>query len=119
MAGQILLSNCNPLEIKPCGIGSRIRDVKEFGYKTEIKIIYFAPLCLILLIASDCIQGVLAFHDFTIHGFEIVNIKKQKFQNFFWKYFGNFSEYNMLVRWADGTNDLPTKRLTSLVFFFS
>ena len=42
------------LEIKPCGLGSRIRDVEAFRYKTEIKIIYFVPLCLILLIVSDC-----------------------------------------------------------------
>ena len=39
------------LEIKPCGLGSRIRDVEAFCYKTEIKIIYFVPLCLIV---SDC-----------------------------------------------------------------
>ena len=39
------------LEIKPCGLGSRIRDVEVFWYKTEIKIIYFVPLCLIV---SDC-----------------------------------------------------------------
>ena len=39
------------IEIKPCGIGSRIRDVEAFCYKTEIKIIYFVPLCLIV---SDC-----------------------------------------------------------------
>ena len=29
------------LEIKPCGLGSRIRDVEAFWYATEIKIIYF------------------------------------------------------------------------------
>ena len=34
---------------------SRIRNVEAFWYKTEIKIIYFVPLCLILLIVSDCI----------------------------------------------------------------
>ena len=44
----------NKLEIKPCGLGSRIRDVEAFWYKTEIKIIYFVPLCLIVLIVSDC-----------------------------------------------------------------
>ena len=43
------------LEIKPCGLVSRIRDVEAFWYKREIKIIYFVPLCLILLIVSDCI----------------------------------------------------------------
>jgi hypothetical protein len=43
------------LEIKPCRLGSRIWDVKAFWYKTEIKMIYFVPLCLILLIFSDCI----------------------------------------------------------------
>ena len=42
------------LEIKPCGLGSRIRDVEAFWYKTEMKIIYFVPLCLIVLIVSDC-----------------------------------------------------------------
>ena len=37
------------LEIKPCGLVSRIRDVEVFRYKTLIKIIYyFMPLCLIL-----------------------------------------------------------------------
>ena len=29
------------LETKHCGLGSRIRDVEAFWYKTEIKIIYF------------------------------------------------------------------------------
>ena len=29
-------------------IGSWIRDVEAFWYKTEVKIIYFAPLCLIV-----------------------------------------------------------------------
>ena len=46
------------IEIKPCGLVTRIRDVEAFWYKTEIKIIYFVPLCLILLIlliVSDCI----------------------------------------------------------------
>ena len=36
------------LEIKPCGLGPRIRDVEAFWYKTEIKIIYFVQLCLIV-----------------------------------------------------------------------
>ena len=35
------------LEIKPCGLGPIIRDVKAFWYKTEIKIINFVLLCLI------------------------------------------------------------------------
>ena len=35
------------LEIKPCGLGSRIRDVEAFRYKTKIKIIYFVQLCVI------------------------------------------------------------------------
>jgi hypothetical protein len=35
------------LEIKPCRLGPRIRDMEAFWYKTEIKIIYFVPLCLI------------------------------------------------------------------------
>ena len=39
------------LEIKLCGLGSRIRDVEAFWYKTDIKIIYFVPLCLTV---SDC-----------------------------------------------------------------
>ena len=29
------------LEIKPCGLGSRIGDEDAFWYKKEIKIIYF------------------------------------------------------------------------------
>ena len=29
-------------------LGPIIRDVEAFGYKTEIKIIYFVPLCLIV-----------------------------------------------------------------------
>ena len=29
-------------------LGPRIRDVEAFWYKTEIKIIYFVPLCLIM-----------------------------------------------------------------------
>ena len=33
------------------GLGPRIRDMEAFWYKTEIKIIYFVPLCLIV---SDC-----------------------------------------------------------------
>ena len=36
------------LEIKPCGLGSRIRDMEAFWYKTDIKIIYFVQLCLIV-----------------------------------------------------------------------
>ena len=44
----------NELEIKPCGLGSRIRDVEAFWYKTEIKIICFVQLCLIALIVCDC-----------------------------------------------------------------
>ena len=32
------------LEIKPCGLVSRIRDVEAFWDKTEIKIIYYVPL---------------------------------------------------------------------------
>ena len=37
------------LEIKPCRLGPRIRDVEAFWYETEIKIIYFVPLlCLIV-----------------------------------------------------------------------
>ena len=42
------------LEIKPCGLVSRIQNVEAFWYKTEIKIIYFVPLWLIVLIVSDC-----------------------------------------------------------------
>ena len=30
------------------GLGPRIRDMEAFWYKTEIKIFYFAPLCLIV-----------------------------------------------------------------------
>jgi hypothetical protein len=37
-----------------CGLGSRIGDVEAFWSKTEIKIIYFVPLSLIVLIVSDC-----------------------------------------------------------------
>ena len=48
-------SNINSLEIKLCGLGSRIRDVEAFWYKTEIKIIYFVQLCLIALIVCDSI----------------------------------------------------------------
>ena len=47
------------LEIKPCGLCSRIRDVEAFWYKTEIKIIYFVPMCFIMLIVSDC----MIYHD--------------------------------------------------------
>ena len=36
-------------------IGSRIRDVEAFYTKTEIKIIYFVPLFLIVFILFDCI----------------------------------------------------------------
>ena len=39
------------LEIKPCGLGPTIQDVEAFWYKTEIKTIYFVPLCLIVF---DC-----------------------------------------------------------------
>ena len=41
------------LEIKPSGLGSRIRDVEAFWYKTVMKIIYYVPMCLIVLIVSD------------------------------------------------------------------
>ena len=34
--------------MKPSELGPRIRDVEAFWYKTEIKIIFFVPLCLIL-----------------------------------------------------------------------
>ena len=37
------------LEIKPYGLGSRIRDVEVFWYKTEIKIINFVFDCV------DCV----------------------------------------------------------------
>ena len=36
------------LEIKPCELGPRIRDVEAFWYKTEINIIYFVPLFFIV-----------------------------------------------------------------------
>ena len=36
------------LEIKPCGLGSRIRDMKAFWYKTEI--IYFVRWCWLCVI---------------------------------------------------------------------
>ena len=39
------------LEIKPFRLDLRIRDVETFWYKIEIKIIYFVPLCWIVL---DC-----------------------------------------------------------------
>ena len=45
---KLLLCNINSLEIKPCGIGSRIQDVEAFWYKTEIKIVYFVRLCVIV-----------------------------------------------------------------------
>ena len=44
-----LLWNCW-LEVKPCGFGSRMQDVETFWYKTEIKIVYFVTLGLIVLI---------------------------------------------------------------------
>ena len=53
-SNAISLNRLQTLEIKPCGLGSRIRDLEAFWYKTEIKIIYFVPLCLIVLIVSDC-----------------------------------------------------------------
>ena len=37
-----------PLEIKPCELGSRIQEA--FSYKTEIKIIYFVQLCVIVIL---------------------------------------------------------------------
>ena len=54
--GQIQSYLFSILEIKTCGLGPRIQDVEVFWYKTEIKIIYFVPLCLIVLIVSDCIR---------------------------------------------------------------
>ena len=44
------------LEIKPCGLGPRIRDVEAFWYKTEIKIIYFLPL-------FDCVWSYMVYPD--------------------------------------------------------
>ena len=52
-ANQLAKKYIYILEIKPCELGSGIRDVEAFWYKTEIKIIYFMPLCLIVLIVSD------------------------------------------------------------------
>ena len=40
------------LEIKPYGLGSRIREVEAFWYKTEIKKIYFV---------FDCVDCVLLY----------------------------------------------------------
>ena len=39
------------LEIKPCELGPRIRDVEAFWYKTEVKIVYSA----IVFDGVDCI----------------------------------------------------------------
>ena len=44
------------LKTKPCGLGFRIQDVEVFWHKTEIKIISFVPL--IVLIVSDCMVCV-------------------------------------------------------------
>ena len=54
------------LEIKPCGLGSRIRDMEALLYNTEIKIIYFVQLCLILKTKNGLIyfsedEGLLFF----------------------------------------------------------
>ena len=46
--GQIQSYLFSILEIKTYGLGPRIQDVEVFWYKTEIKIIYFVPLCLIV-----------------------------------------------------------------------
>ena len=43
-ANQLAKKYIYILEIKPCELGSRIRDVEAFWYKTEIKIVYFVPL---------------------------------------------------------------------------
>ena len=44
MPTELSYCNCLVLEIKPCGLGSRIWDVEAFWYKGEIKIIYFVWL---------------------------------------------------------------------------
>ena len=46
--GQIQSCLISMLEIKTCGLSLRIQDAEVFWYKTEIKIIYFVPLCLIV-----------------------------------------------------------------------
>ena len=43
-----------PISYSHYGLGSRIRDVEAFWFKTEIKIIYFVTFYLIDLILSDC-----------------------------------------------------------------
>ena len=40
---QIWFNSIYTLEIKPSRLGSRIRDVEEFWYKTEIKIVHPGP----------------------------------------------------------------------------
>ena len=59
------------LEIKPCGLGPRIRDVEAFWYKTEIKIVYFVPLCLIVF-------------DFMVNlNLKLLILKTEKWPHFF------------------------------------
>ena len=43
------IQNTYSIEIKPFELGSRIRDVEAFWYKTEIKIIYFVRLYVIVM----------------------------------------------------------------------
>ena len=68
------MNNMKLLEIKPCGLGSKIRDVEAFWHKTEI--LYFVPLCWLCVI-DDC----MVYFD---PKFLIFKTKKSSF--FFWSW---------------------------------
>ena len=79
----VLIELLDTLEIKPCGLDSRIREVEAFWYKTEIKIIYFVQLCSIALIVCYCTLTL---------NFWYLKLKTTSFiflmmeANFFWSY---------------------------------
>ena len=81
--------------IKPSGLDPRIRDVEAFWYKTEIKIIYFVSLCLILR--------------FTLT-LNVWYIETKKRSHFFLRLEANFFD-TMLSRKAFATNSLKWKFL--------
>ena len=75
------------------GLGPRIRDMEAFWYKTEIKIIYFVPFCLIVF-------DLMVYHD---PKFLILKTKRRP--HFFLRLEADFF-YPMLSRKAFATNSL-------------
>ena len=75
-------------------LGPRIRDVEAFWYKTEIKIIYFVPLCLIVF-------------DFRVYPDpKFLMLKTKKMASFFLRLEADYFYPKLLSRKAFATNSL-------------